>query len=79
MSDIYFKKQLTSSWFSLLQKAICHEFQKIEIDYGMKNKKKPKIFEKKSWKKSKKKNEGGGAYYIIKNGLDFDSVCIKFS
>ena len=33
MSDIYFKKQLPSSWFSLLQKAICHEFQKIEIDY----------------------------------------------
>jgi len=79
MSDIYFKKQLTSSWFSLLQKAICHEFQKIEIDYGKKNKKKPKIFEKKSWKKSKKKNEGGGAYYIIKNGLVFDSVGINFS
>ena len=64
MSDIYFKKQLTSSWFSLLQKAICHEFQKIEIDYGKKNKKKPKIFEKKSWKKSKKKKMKEAAHII---------------
>ena len=53
--DIYLKKKLTSSWFSLIQKTICYEFEKIEIDYGKKTNNKYKFFEKKSWKKSKKK------------------------
>ena len=34
--DIYSKKKLVSSWFSLLQQTICYEFQKIEIDFGKK-------------------------------------------
>jgi len=33
IKDIYSKKKLTSSWFSLLQQTICHEFEKIEIDF----------------------------------------------
>ena len=77
--DIYSKKKLVSSWFSLLQQTICYEFQKIEIDFGKKNKLKPKYFKKKIWKKSKKKNEGGGMFYIIKKGLVFESVGINFS
>jgi len=77
--DIHIKKKLTSRWFSLLQKTICHEFEKIEIDFGKKNKKKPKHFVKKSWNKSKKKSEGGGIYYTIRNGIVFDSVGINFS
>ena len=28
--DIYLKKKLTASWFSLLQEIICYEFEKIE-------------------------------------------------
>jgi len=75
--NIYLKKKLTSSWFSLLQKTICHEFEKIEIDFGKKNKQKPKYFIKKNWKKSI--NEGGGTYARIKNGIVFDSVGVNFS
>ncbi len=77
--DIYSKKKLVSSWFTLLQQTICYEFQKIEIDFGKKNKLKPKYFKKKIWDKSKKKNEGGGMFYIIKKGLVFESVGINFS
>ena len=77
--DIYLKKKLTSSWFSLLQQTICYEFEKIEIDFGKKTRQKPRCFEKKNWNKSKTKNEGGGTYLIIKNGLVFDSVGVNFS
>ena len=77
--DVYLKKKLSSSWFSLLQQIICHEFQKIEIEFAKKTKQKPKYFKKKNWKKSEKKNEGGGTYAIIRNGLVFDSVGINFS
>ena len=79
IEDIYSKKKLASSWFSLLQQTICYEFEKIEIDFGKKTKQKPKYFEKKNWKKSREKNEGGGIYAIIRNGLVFDSVGINFS
>jgi len=75
--EINLRKKITSSWFYLLQQTICHEFQKIEIDYGKKTKQKPKLFKKKSWLKSK--NKGGGKYAIIKDGLVFDSVGINFS
>ena len=44
IKDIYLKKKLTSSWFSLLQQIICYELEKIEVDYGKKTKKKPKYF-----------------------------------
>ena len=47
IKDIYSKKKLASSWFSLLQQTICYEFEKIEIDFGKKTKQKPKYFEKK--------------------------------
>ena len=79
IEDIYSKKKLASSWFSLLQQTICYEFEKVEIDFGKKTKQKPKYFEKKNWKKSREKNEGGGIYAIIRNGLVFDSVGINFS
>ena len=75
--DIFLKRKITSSWFSFLQKTICQEFQKIEIDFGKKTKKKPKYFIKKKWKKSK--NQGGGTYARIKNGIIFDSVGVNFS
>ena len=75
--DVYLKKKLSSSWFSLLQQIICHEFQKIEIEFAKKTKQKPKYFKKKNWSKSKK--EGGGTYAIIKEGLIFDSVGVNFS
>ena len=77
--DIYLKKKLASSWFSILQQTICYELEKIEINYGKKIKKKPKKFIKISWKKSLTKNEGGGISATIKNGLVFDSVGVNFS
>jgi coproporphyrinogen III oxidase len=77
--NIDLKKKLVSSWFSLLQQTICYEFEKIETDFGEKNKKKPKYFEKKIWRKSKVKNEGGGVHAIIKDGLVFDRVGVNFS
>ena len=55
--DLYLKKSLTSSWFAQLQETIRYEFEKIEIDYGKKNRQKPKKFKKNVWKKSSKKNE----------------------
>ena len=55
IKDIYLKKKLVSSWFSLLQQTICYEFEKIENDFGKKTRQKSKYFEKTSWKKSKKK------------------------
>ena len=79
IKNIYTKKKLASSWFSLLQQTICYEFEKIEIDFGKKIGKKPKYFEKKNWKKSERKNEGGGTSTIIRNGLVFDSVGVNFS
>ena len=63
----------------MLQETICHEFQKIEIDFGKKNKKKSKFFSKKFWKKSTTKNEGGGISATIRNGVVFDSVGVNFS
>ena len=77
--NIYLKQKLTSNWFSLLQKAICYEFEKIETDFGKKTRLKPKTFKIKNWKKSKFKNEGGGTYFTIKDGLVFDSVGVNFS
>jgi len=77
IQNIYIKKKLSSNWFSLLQKIICYELEKIEINYGKKIKKKPKYFINKTWKKSK--NNGGGTYSIIKNGIVFDSVGVNFS
>jgi len=79
IKDIYLKKKIASIWFSLLQQIICYEFEKIENDFGKKTKQKPKNLKKQTWKKSKIKNEGGGIYFIIKNGLVFDSVGINFS
>jgi len=76
-NNIYLKKKLASSWFSLLQQTICYEFEKIEIDFGKKIKNRPKYFKRKSWKKEK--NEGGGTYAIMKDGLLFDSVGVNFS
>ncbi len=79
IKDIFIKKKLAYSWFSLLQQMICYEFQKIEVDFGKKYKKKPKFLVKNLWKKSKIKNEGGGSFSIIKNGLVFDSLGINCS
>ena len=79
IEDIYLKKKLASHWFSLLQQIICYEFEKIEIDFARKTKKKPNYFEKRTWQKSKTKNEGGGTFCKIKNGLVFDSVGVNFS
>jgi len=75
--DIFLKKKLTSCWFSLLQQIICHEFEKIEIDFGKKTKQKPKYFKKKNWNKST--NKGGGTYTAIRDGLLFDSVGVNYS
>jgi coproporphyrinogen III oxidase len=75
--NIYLKKKLASSWFSLLQKIYCHEFEKFEVNYGKKTKQKPKYFKLKNWKKSKIKNEGGGTYSMISNVLVFDGVGVN--
>ena len=55
IEDIYLKKKLSSSWFSLLQQTVCYEFEKIEIDFGKKTNQKPKYFKKKIGKNLKKK------------------------
>ena len=39
--NIYLRKKLTTSWFSLLQQTICYEFENIEHDLGKKIGQKP--------------------------------------
>ena len=51
------KKKLTSSWFAQLQETIRYEFEKMESEFGKKNRQKPKKFEKNFWKKSNKKKD----------------------
>jgi len=75
--NIIIKKKLAKLWFQDLQKKLCIEFQKFEIEYSKKTKQKPKFFKKTNWKKSKK--GGGGTYLIIRNGIFFDSVGVNFS
>ena len=75
--NIYLKKKLTSEWFHQLQQVICHEFEKIETNFGKKTRQRPKYFKRKNWKKSP--NNGGGTYAIIKDGLLFDRVGVNFS
>ena len=77
--NLYVKKKLVKNWFLLLRDTICHEFEKIEIDFGKVNKEKPNYFQKTSWKKSLTKNEGGGTFCIIKNGLVFEKVGVNLS
>ena len=77
IKDIYLKKKLTAAWFLQLQKIICYEVQKIEIEYSKKKKKKPKYFKNTIWKKPM--NGGGGSYSIIRDGTFFDSVGVNFS
>ena len=48
--NLYVKKKLVKNWFLLLRDTICHEFEKIEIDFGKVNKEKPNYFQKTSWK-----------------------------
>ena len=79
IKNINFRKRLASSWFRLLQEIICYEFEKIEIEFGKKNKKKPLFFKRKKWRKSNLKNEGGGTFSMIKKGLVFESVGVNFS
>ena len=79
IKDIYLKKKLASSWFSLLHETACYEFEKIELEFARRNNKKAILFEKKTWQKSKVKNEGGGISARIRNGLVFDSVGVNFS
>ena len=77
IKNISLKKKLSSDWFKNLQDIICNEFQKLENEFARKNKQKPKLFKKKSWRKLK--NNGGGTYALIRNGALFDSVGVNFS
>ena len=75
--NIILKKKLAQIWFKDLQKKLCGEFQRLEIEYSKKIKRKPNVFRTKNWKRSKK--GGGGTYSIIRNGAFFDSVGVNFS
>jgi len=69
--DLNIKKDLTSSWFKLLQDMFCKDISDLE-----KNKVK---FKTTTWKRNKKKDEGGGEYKILSNGKIFDKVGVNFS
>ena len=69
--DLNIKKDLTSSWFKLLQNAICNDISRLE-----KNKTK---FKSNTWQRNKNKDEGGGEYKILKNGKVFEKVGVNFS
>ena len=54
------------------------QFQSIENKVSNQNKKKPKLFLKREWKKNNKK-EGGGTSYLLSGGQIFDKVGINQS
>ena len=65
-----FRKKITDSWFSYLQKQICKEFEILE-----KGKKK---FIRRDWYKKNRK-EGGGVSYTLSNGNIFEKVGVNKS
>ena len=69
--DNLIKKDLTSSWFKLLQESICNDINALE-----KNKTK---FKSTIWQRNKNKDEGGGEYRILENGKIFEKVGVNFS
>jgi coproporphyrinogen III oxidase len=69
--DLEIKKDLASSWFKLLQDAICEDIKKLERNKAQ--------FETTTWKRNIKKDEGGGEYRILRNGEIFDKIGINFS
>ena len=75
---IELKKKLANDWFKSLQKIMTSQFQSIENKVSNQNKKKPKLFLKREWKKNNKK-EGGGTSYLLSGGQIFDKVGINQS
>ena len=69
--DLDIKKDLTSSWFKLLQEAICKDINELE-NHKIK-------FISNTWKRNPNKDEGGGEYRIFRNGKVFDKVGVNFS
>ena len=69
--DLDIKKDLTSSWFKLLQEAICKDINELE-NHKIK-------FISNAWKRNPNKDEGGGEYRIFRNGKVFDKVGVNFS
>ena len=68
--DLDIKKDLTSSWFKLLQEAICKDINELE-NHKIK-------FISNTWKRNPNKDEGGGEYRILRNGKVFDKVGVNF-
>tara|TARA_B110000211_G_scaffold216214_1_gene259072 strand:- start:231 stop:1082 length:852 start_codon:yes stop_codon:yes gene_type:complete len=75
---IEIKKKLVNDWFQSLQKKMVYQFQIIENEMSKKNKKKPRYFIKREWKKNNKK-EGGGTSYLLSEGEIFDKVGVNQS
>ena len=75
---IEIKKKLVNDWFQSLQKKIIYQFQIVENEMSKKNKKKPRYFIKREWKKNNKK-EGGGTSYLLSEGEIFDKVGVNQS
>jgi len=75
---IEIKKKLVNDWFQSLQKKMVFQFQIIENEMSKKNKKKPRHFIKREWKKNNKK-EGGGTSYLLSEGEIFDKVGVNQS
>ena len=72
------EKKLTGQWFAFLQEKIVEEFQNLESEFSIKNRRKVRYFKKKLWKKKDPK-DGGGQYYILRNGQIFDKVGVNHS
>ena len=75
---IEIKKKLVNDWFQSLQKKMIYQFQIVENEMSKKNKKKPRYFIKREWKKNNKK-EGGGTSYLLSEGEIFDKVGVNQS
>tara|TARA_Y100000816_G_scaffold290023_1_gene277766 strand:+ start:153 stop:998 length:846 start_codon:yes stop_codon:yes gene_type:complete len=69
--ELDIKKDLTSSWFKLLQDAFCNDIVNLENHKAK--------FISTTWKRNKNKDEGGGNYKILRNGRVFDKVGVNFS
>ncbi len=73
------QKNISSLWFSTLQKKICKEFEQLEADFINKKNlnKKPSKFHTKNWQREE--GMGGGGTMAVMQGLVFEKVGVNIS
>lgn len=69
------RKVITSEWFKNLRNNLCDAFEKIELEYALKNDLTPANFKRSQWHR----DGGGGGEMSIMNGNVFEKVGVNIS